>query len=209
MRRLAIILAFVVLCLAGTAQAVCSDGTDELCIVFGDYLSCENCVQVIPGTILEAYFVLYNPSAAGGVLGYDFDLCNEGGTLFAPPPSILVLGYTFPGGIIPIIPPLPFIIGFPTPLPWAPTVALVTMRLLVVGQDCWCFGVQPSPGGGFPNEMIYIDGDDPGNCIEMHPCTGPDWDQCSMACINCASCPPGPPISAQGSSWGSLKALYR
>jgi hypothetical protein len=203
MIRRTLLIAAVMLLAAGAAQAQCNPDQDEICIVFDPPSCCENCIQAAFGQTIDLYFVLQNPSAAGGILGYEFDLCNINH------PEYLVVGYTFPGGVIPIVPPPPVVIGFGTPLPAEPCVILMIMRVLALGSSCWCTGVQPWAGGSVPGEMIYVDGGDPMHYITMKPCTGPNWPSCSMACVNCAYCPPDPPIDVQSATWGQMKALYR
>jgi hypothetical protein len=180
--------------------AQCNPGTDEICIVFDYPACCENCTYVPPGSTVDLYFVLQNPSAAGGVLGYEFDLCQLEG------PNILNLGFTFPIDIIPIVPPPPFVISLPEPLPAEPCVLLAVQHMIVLGPDCWCNGVIPVTGGSVPGEMVYVDGGNPGNLIVMNPCTGPGGDSCTMACINCADCLP---VGEGAETWGGLKVLYR
>jgi hypothetical protein len=164
---------------------------------------------------LTAYFVLHNCSTVSGVSGFEFSMCNPDGSPFSPPPMVFVQSYDLPNpGFNALTPPY-FAIGLETPiLNGGFCTLLMSMDLLVVTPECFCFGIGPMPGPplspppSIPGEMVYASGSDPGLLVAMQPCTGPDDDSCVMACVNCAFCPPGPPIAAQSSTWGALKSMY-
>jgi hypothetical protein len=192
-------------------MAQCNDGPNEICIVF-DYPDpcCQNCLYPAPfGQTIQGYIVLHNPTAVGGASGFEFQVCNPGGAPFLPPSGCFVTAWGLPTGAINVYDPPVFAVGIPTPLPQEPCVLLVTMDILVYCQDCWCFGVMPLDMPSVPGQMVYADGADPGNLIQMYPCTGPTWDPCYMACIGCETCPPDEPIGTDTATWGNLKTLYR
>ena len=164
-----------------------------------------NCIRDVIAQV-TAYVVLQNPSAASGVSGFDFMLCNSGGGGFGPPPGCFLSTMTLPPGALNTSGHPQYTVGIATPLPQEPCVLLLTMNLLIFCSDCWCFGVQGIPFGLPPWYMTYFDA----NMLEyiLSPCTGPTWDSCTMACINCEWCPPDPPIGTTSTTWGELKALY-
>lgn len=197
-----------ILCLAGVAVAQNPD-PDEICIVFDYPVDCvQNCIQTGPAP-LTAYVVLQNPSVAGGVGGFEFLLCREGGAPWSVPAGCYEAAMELPPNAVNVSQHPEYIVGLAAPLPQAPCVLLLTMNLLVFCPDCWCFGLQPVTVPSIPGEMAYADGADPGHLLPLAPCTGSDWDSCTMACINCTWCPPDPPINSEGSSWGNVKSLYR
>ncbi|MFH1842907.1 MAG: hypothetical protein ABIF77_06840 [bacterium] len=208
MKRLVTILAVASLLMVGPVFADCNEDPDEICIVFDYPTSCaQNCISMF-GAPLSAYVVIQNPSAAGGVSGYEFMLCREGGAPFVVPPNCYLAGYVYPPNAINVATEPEFIVGLGVPLPQEHCVLLLTINMLIFCPDCWCFGVQPVPSPSIPGAMAYADGADPGNIIPMNPCTGGDWDSCTMACINCEWCPPDPPVDAEHQTWGQLKSLY-
>jgi hypothetical protein len=216
MRQIITLLAIVVLITTPPVLAQCPQGDpDNLCIVF-DYPGdcCQNCWPPDPSTIpytgeLAAHVVLQNPSAAGGVLGFQFWLCDESGLLFEPPFGCMVTGYTLPPGAINVCPEPKFVVGLTAPLPWASCILLVSVEMIIACWDCWCLGAMPDPMFEIPEPMLYADGGDPGNLIYMYPCTSSGWADYQMACVNCDYCPPGPPLAIEEASWGHIKELYR
>jgi hypothetical protein len=209
MRKWILMFAALGLLAAGPVWAQCNDGVDEICIIW-DYPDpgCQNCTSYMGGPI-NAYVVLVNPSAAGGVSGFEFLVCNEDGAPLVPPASNFVTGWVLPPGAVNVATAPEFIVGLATPQPWAPLVLMVEMQLLIFAPDCWCFGVSPVATPSIPGEMAYADGADPGNIIPLYPCTGTGWPSCFMACLNCTFCPPGPPVGTEPATFGSVKAIYR
>jgi hypothetical protein len=204
----------LLLCLAllfvGTvASAQCHEDPDEICIFFSqDCYACDNCLSYVGGAAV-AYVVLMNCSEPSGVLGFEFCLCNEDGSPFAPPvgSSIFTTGYIYPPNTIGTGNPPCFLVGMAMPLPWSPCMTLIGINLLILSPETWCFGVMPFWAPSIPGHMVYAAGDDVGNLKPMYPCTGSEENSCFMACINSPDCPP--PIPVGNAAWGSVKAMYR
>jgi hypothetical protein len=193
---------------AGTS-AQCNEDPNEIGIFWTeDCTECQNCLHFIGG-IVSAYVVLANPTQPGGVGGFEFCLVDADGSEPTPPPSsIFLLNSIYPPGAINIWNPPCYAVGLATPLPWSPCITLVTIDMLVVGAEPWCFGVAPGDPASIPGHMAYADGADPGNLVIMWPNNGPDAGDFAMACINHPDCPPYP-VLEEDTSWGNLKSLYR
>jgi len=209
MKRLVTILAVASLLVVGPVFADCGNpDPNEICIVF-DYPDCAiNCIG--PGYTgpATATVVIQNVEALGGVGGYEFMLCREGGAPFSVPPGCYLGAIDLPPNAINVATHPEYVVGIGSPLPQDHCVALLTINLLIFCPDCWCFGVQPLPYASVPGQMVYADGANPGLLIPLLPCTGPNWDSCTMACINCEWCPPDPPVDAEKQTWGKVKSLY-
>jgi len=190
----------------GNSFAQCHDDPNEICILFlEDCGVCENCLPFVGGPA-DAYVVLMNSTQPAGVSGYEFCLCNEDGTPLAPPvgSSIYVTGYGYPPGAINDATEPCFDVWLAMPLPWSPCITLLTIQLLILSPDPWCFGVEPWEFSSIPGHMNYTDGINPGLILPMYSCTG---EECYMACINEPQCPP--PVAAERATWSTVKAMYR
>jgi hypothetical protein len=193
------------------------DDQDNICIIFDyDIFCCDNCKIPDYQGELAVHFVLHNCSAASGISGYEFCICNPDGSPFVPPPNVAVVSYDYVGQAINALSEPCFAVGLGSAIPNDGFCTLLfTMNLVVLSEECFCFGVSPlvgeplTPPPSIPDEMVYVLGNSPGVLIPMDPCTGLEYNSCEMACINCAFCPPGPPIEIQRDSWGIIKSLYR
>jgi hypothetical protein len=148
-----------------------------------------------PSTIVVC---LTNPSAQGGVYGWEAKITF--------PVTLFILATVYTGGGLNVGDPLQgqYIVGIPSPLPWAPVIVLCTFTILTTIPDCSWIYMGPLDNASIPGEMVYADGADPGNLIIMRGSTGgPDI---PVYGINC-DCPP--PIPNESETWGGVKALYR
>jgi hypothetical protein len=149
--------------------------------------------------IFALYLILTNPSAPGGVAGWELAFHYDYQNLF-------LLGYSFAGNGINICDPWPNIcVGIPPPpLPWAETIVLMTLNFYVLTDACVEYTLTPVEYPSLPGQMIYNDGADPFNLIPLHPSSGNV--ELPVAALNCEG---PPPIRVQETSWGQAKALYR
>jgi hypothetical protein len=206
MKKLVVLLAVASLFVCGNVFAQCSEDPNEICIFFSeDCYTCNNCLSFVGGPAY-AYVVLMNCTQAAGVSGFEFCLCNDDGSPFAPPvgSSIFVSGYTLPPGNINAATAPCFAVGLSVPLPWSPCMTMVTVNLLVFSPNPWCFGAEPMVPASIPGHMAYADGADPGLLLPMYPCTETS---CFMACLNSGDCPP--PVAVEDATWGGVKNMYR
>jgi hypothetical protein len=206
MRKFVLVLASVALLMAGSVFGQCSEDPNEICIFFSaDCNACNNCLSFVGGQA-SAYVVLMNCTQSAGVSGYEFCLCNEDGSPFAPPvgSSIFVSGYTYPPGAINAATPPCFAVGLAAPLAWSPCITMLTVNMLIFSPDTWCFGAEPNVPASIPDHMAFADGINPGLLLPMYPCTETS---CFMACINAAQCPP--PVAVEDATWGGVKNMYR
>jgi hypothetical protein len=201
--RLTCLLLAALLC-GSPAWAQCTDGLDEICIFWSaDCVECQNC-ENSPGTPITAYIILINASHTAGVIGFEFMLVNGDGSAF-PPSQVEVLGYQLPPAAINVEIPPEFVVGLAAALPWNSCMTLLTVEVMPLGDDPWCFGVQPPPEGSFPTSMAYAAATDPIEILPMYPCTGDDGFR--IACLNEPGCPP--PVGNETAVWGSIKGLFR
>jgi hypothetical protein len=206
MRKPILLLAAAALLIGSSAFAQCSEDPNEICIFFSeDCFTCTNCLSFVGGNAV-AYVVLMNATQAAGVSGYEFCLCNDDGSPYAPPvgSSIYVTGYTYPAGAINAATEPCFAVGLAAALPWSPCMTLLAINLLIFSPEPWCFGAEPTVPSSIPGQMAYADGINPGLLVPMYPCTEVG---CYMACVNAPQCPP--PVDAEDATWGAVKNLYR
>jgi len=145
------------------------------------------------------YLILTNPSAPGGVAGWELAFHCACQNLF-------LLGYSFAGDGVNICDPWPDIcVGIPPPpLPRAETIVLMTLNFYVLTDACVEYTLTPVEYPSLPGQMSYNDGADLFNLIPLHPSSGDV--ALPVAALNCEG---PPPIRAPKSSWGQTKALYR
>jgi hypothetical protein len=197
MRKLGALLAIASLLSGGGSLAQIDPDLDGVGI-YWDEAATIYCHEVPPFSPTVLFLVLTNPSAAGGVgymeckLGFDSN-------------QVQILGTVFPGGGINICDPFPNICaGYHPPLPWAPTITLMSLQIFPLTAECSWLYLEPYDNAAIPGQMAYADGDDPGNLIPMYPSTG-DFAYPVFG-ANCF-CPP--PIDVVDSSWGAVKTIYR
>lgn len=199
-----IFLILAILLGSSTASAQCSDGQDEICIFWSlDTGDCLNCA-FSEGEPIEAFVVLINASQESGVGGFEFRLVNGDDSSF-PPPFIVILGYQLPPNSINVALPPQFVVGGFEPLPWSPWITLLSIDLLPLSLEPWCFGLQPPVPSSLPNNMGYVSAEPSSPYVPLIPCTGDDG--YSIACLNDPGCPP--PVEAEETSWGAVKGVFR
>jgi len=199
LKFLATTLLLTALMLAGPAFAQIDPDLDGIGIYY-DLDGYEHChYQVPPGTQLELYLLLTNPSSVAGVSGWE---CRIEPSYSA---MNLVVNWHAVGYWGGFWDPPNFQIGLATPLPWAPAVHLLTITSLILDPACWWFYIVPHPTPTIPGQIIYVDGVDPGIIIPMYQSTG--GPENPVAGVNCSCIPP--PLPTEQASWGSVKSLYR
>lgn len=151
------------------------------------------CLQTPRYSPTTLYLLLLEPSASGGVSGWECSLEFEGALLV----SVVLAGsgtnfYTAPD----------FVVGIGTlaPLPRAPVVALAQLSLLTTGTTS-SFYVRASPQPSLDEDLpAYADGQNPAILIPMIPREiGPGG---LVAGVNLPNCTP---VSA---SWGEVKTSF-
>jgi hypothetical protein len=152
-----------------------------------------------------------NGTIGAGVGGYEFCLCNDDGSPFAPPvgSSYFLSAYGYPPNSINAATEPCFAVGIAGGIAWSPCITLLTINMLAFDVAPWCFGLEALPDdiSSVDGHMVYAAGDDPGNLVTMYPCTIAQLEDCLVACLNDDSCPP--PTASENETWGGVKTLYR
>ena len=131
-----------------------------------------------PPEIVTAYLVLKNPSAPGGVAGWECRLNIDG-------PATLV-GTEYAGNVLNVLTPPEFMVGVSTPpLAGDDTVLLATLNLLVESSAPVVLSLLPAWVPSLPGQMVYLDAESLTEILPMFPATG--WDV--AAWINVSSEP--------------------
>jgi hypothetical protein len=188
--------------LALTAIAACPVraqldlGPDGLGLYF-DLEASEYCGAVQHGSPFEMYLILTNASAEAGVAGWECRIEYD-------PSSLYVLSWVVHNTSGSYFDPPNFAHGLTPPLPWSPTINLMTVTLLKFDADCTWFSIVPHPFASIPGEIVYLDAGDNTTLIPMHQSTGgPDVPVAGLDCV----CPP--PVAREITSWGAVKGVYR
>jgi hypothetical protein len=195
MKRWLTLLTLGVLLTGSSALAQIDPDTDGIGI-YKDLAATIYCAPETPNAPFDVYLVLTNPSALGGVSGWELQL--EFSAL------VFALNWGYQGQAVNAATPPEFAVGLAAALPWAPAINLMTITMLALVPTCEWIHIIPTLNPSIPGELVYADGVDPGNLIIMRQSTGgPDE---PVYGINC-DCPP--PIATDEASWGNVKNLYR
>ncbi len=146
------------------AELVAAQGTDEVGIYFDTgYSQTSIDVETTPG-FLAGYLVMHNPSAAGGVGGWELCAGIEGPAQFS--------SWVLEGDNINTSTPPCFTVGIgASPLPSAPDVLLATFQLIVTDVQPVTLTLEPKYNASIPDRMSYLDGADLGHIIPLQTTT--------------------------------------
>jgi len=190
-----------------TALLICAGRTDMALAQIdpdpdgiGIYFDTEatiHCSYVPVGVPFEMYLVLTNASATAGVAGWECRIEYSEFPLF-------ILQWLPHNWIGSFWDPPNFMIGLDPPLPWSPTINLMTISAIVFDPTCTWLSIVPHPGASIPGEVIYLDAGDYATLITMHQSTG--GPNIPVAGINC-DCPP--PTAIESTTWSGIKSVFR
>ncbi|MFH1843883.1 MAG: hypothetical protein ABIF77_11825 [bacterium] len=171
--------------------AAVGEATDEVGIFF-DRDAEETCISASAMSNVTSYLILLDPSASGGVYGWQCELDCENGS---------ILSVEYAGGQAINIAQVPdFIVGLGNPLPGGSAVELATFSVLVDGAGPVGLYILPS-GSSSEETPIYADGNDVGVRLPMTPRT--IGAESLVAGINYPNCMP------EASTWGQVKLIYQ
>ncbi len=142
-----------------------AQGTDRVGVYFDPaYTSNEIHPDNIPG-IVPAHIVLKNPTAAGGVGGWECWLRIDGPALLA--------GTDYAGNALNVETPPVFLVGIADPpLPGGNEVLLATVNLFVTEPEPVVLSLQPLYRSSLPGEMAYLDAANTTDILPMYSATG-------------------------------------
>lgn len=183
------------LALAAGATLVLGSGTgnalDEVGIFF-DQVAEQNCIEAEVYSTLDAYLIILEPSASGGVGGWACYIDSE---------NAMILGVEYSGGGAINVATVPeFVVGLASPLPAGPTVELAKVSVMVSGNEPVGFFLLPSTMASDLDQPIYADGSDPDILLPLSPRT--IGTESLVAGINRPNCIP------ESATWGRVKLIY-
>jgi hypothetical protein len=163
---------------------------DEVGIFFDEHGD-QNCVRAEPYSTMNAYLLLLDPSASGGVSGWECGLDYE---------NVMLTDVVYNGQALNVHSVPDFVVGLGSPLPWSSVIKLVQLSVLVMGSDPVGFYIYPSSTPSLEGTPAYADGANPDNLLPMTPKT--IGERALVAGINRPGCIP------EGATWGHVKSLY-
>ncbi len=195
MKKLLVLTAAALL-ISGNALAQLDPDPDGVGIYF-DPCACGNCVT-LPAGQHYAWLVITHPSAPAGILGWECRIETDG--------PLFVLNYEPEGLWINVDTPPSFVVGLAEPLinPYMfPTVVVmeITFQLVDVSAPAM-FYLVPVFFPSMPGMLVYADGADPENLIEMRQSTGGPGEPVAVINGDC-------PVATADATWGGVKNLYR
>jgi hypothetical protein len=203
--RVSLMLAGLSIVLLSTAALAQIDPDPDGIGFYFDTEGSQVCGTAETGTTVFIYLAITRASAAGGVYGWDARIELAPDPL---PEGHFVLAWTLLGDGPLTIPMYPdYIVGLGTPTPWSPSIELMEIQLLIAGVPaCVQMFLRPVGNPSHPGKMVYVDGSDLTNVIDLHYSAGEYGQPCLM--LNCPDCDPQI-IASEPSSWGRVKAMYR
>lgn len=202
MRKLAIVLGLGSLLVAGMATAQVDPDTDQIGVYF-DTGATVWCINPGPAGPTDAYLCLTNASATSGVSGWECSLIVTEG--------VFVLNWGYSGSAINTYAPPDFAVGLASPLPWEPSIVLMTFTIGVFAATPIdiTIAAQPNPSiPGDPALPAYAAGDDPGDLRSLGYSTGldPVNGTGNVAAVINGECTP---TGNDESTWGNVKNMYK
>lgn len=191
-----LILALVVLFLATTASAQLDPDTDMMGIYFDSAATsvCEDLPLFVPSSL---YVCLTNASSSSGISGFEFMVT------ISPPPAIPPT-YTLPSGSINVVTPPNFICGLAAPIPWSPSIVMLTIGIIPLDPLPIYFTLGPSVPSDFGPLVGYAVGNDPGilkSCGYSVSGAG----ICAIANLG----PSCGVVASEELTWGNVKSMFR
>lgn len=145
--------------------ATAAAAQDRVGIYFDPGYTTNETVTPATPAILTGYLVLRDPSAAGGVGGWELCADIQGPAQF--------MSWQLEGQTINTDPPPCFTVGIGgPPLPAAPAMLLATFQLVVEAAEPVMLLLEPQFHPSLPGSMAYLDGADPDVLIPMTTVTG-------------------------------------
>jgi hypothetical protein len=194
MKKLLVTLAIV--CMAGTAFAQVDPDPNGIGVYF-DMAGTQYCYEFLGGPV-SAYVVITNPTQDAGISGYE---CHVSYVL---PAGNYDTGWTLPAGGLNVSTAPDFVVGMGSPLPYAPSVVVATLGLLMFAPGCMEFYVGPANTPSIPDVPLYADGLDPGLLIPLQVSSGSS--ELPVAQLNCGDCIV---IGTEDATFGGVKAMYK
>lgn len=195
MKKLLVLTAAALL-ISGNAFAQLDPDPDGVGIYF-DPCACGNCVT-LPEGMHYAWLVITHPTAPQGVHGWECAITTDG--------PIFVLEYAPEGLWVNAATPPNFAIGLAEPLmnPYMfPTVVVMQLAFQLIDVSVpAAFYLEPVQFPSIPGLLVYADGADPSNLIEMRQSTGGPGEPVAVINGDC-------PVATQDETWGGVKNLYR
>jgi hypothetical protein len=194
-KKYIVILALLSLSTAAFAQI---DPDPDMMGIYFDTGATTVCAGFQPYTWNDAFVCLTNASSAAGISGFEFSVDIN-------PPLAMSPLYILPGGTLNVVMAPNFICGLASPLPWSPSMVLLTIQFFPFDPLPIYFTLGPSvPSDFFPPYPGYADGADPGLIKSCgYSAGGP---------VVCAIANGGPDcgvVPTDKYSWGSVKSLFR
>ena len=122
-------------------------GPDGVGIFFDESWSVNEAYPTV-STPFPAYVVLFNPSASSPIAGWDCRIEIAG--------QVFILAQTYPTNAINVGSGPDYLVGYATPLPWAPAVKLLTFQLLTISSsEAINFSLGPVATPSVPGQMSW------------------------------------------------------
>ncbi len=193
MQRLGILLATLAIMLSSSlALAQVDPEFDSI----GIYFDTEASIHRI--TLLEgqhhAYLAITRPTDITGISGWECRISTEG--------PVFVLEYGILGQAINAATPPNFAVGLAEPFPFADSIIVMDMTILLTGLEEIHFYIHPSYQPSLEGVPAYASGGNPENLWPLQQSTG--GEDYPVAVINGDT-----PVADEDATWGGVKALYR
>jgi hypothetical protein len=203
MRKLAILLGLGSLLVAGIATAQIDPDSDMIGVYF-DPGATIWCISPGPAGPTDAYLCLTNATATAGVSGWECSIIITEG--------VFVLDWGYSGAAINALSPPDFAVGLASPLPWEPSIVLMTMTVGLFNADPVDITITAQPIPSIEPDPYplpaYAAGDDPGDLRPLGYSTG--WNtesgEPNLAAVINGECTP---TATDESTWGNVKNMYK
>jgi hypothetical protein len=204
MRKLLVLLGLASLVVAGASFAQ-TDPDPDMIGIYVDPGATENHAEPGAAGPYDVYLCMTNPSAASGVSGWECSIIVTDG--------VFILEWGYAGSAINALSPPDFAVGLAEPLPWEPSIVLMTLTAGLFAPDPVEFTLTPQPIPSIPGDPYalpaYAAGDDPGDLRSLGYSTGwnPETGVPNVSCV--LNGEPPFPIGTDEDTWGGVKNLYR
>ena len=203
MRKLLVLLGLASLVVAGTAFAQ-TDPDPDMVGVYIEPGAITNHAEVGAIGPYDVYLCMTNATAASGVSGWECSIMVTEG--------VFVLNWGYAGTAVNALAPPDFAVGLAEPLPWEPSIVLMTMTIGLFAPTPVELTVMAQPIPSIPGDPAfpaYAAGDDPGDLRSLGYSTGlnADTGEPNVSCV-INGVPPFP-IGTDEDTWGGVKNLYR
>jgi hypothetical protein len=199
--HIAVLIALVSFAVALPAAAVPIDPDPDGVGIYFDESATVNCIAAPPlYVMIPAYVIATNLSEGSGLSGFALNLQVESPVI---PPQVLT-----PGCPIGIDTDGDIHCGLATPVPWAETIILARIDVLLLFPDeAVTYTLGPTTPDYIPGFPVYTAGDDPLTILPLFPSAGRDatgaWRPVAALNMPCEI------VGVEHHTWGALKSLYR